>query len=77
MVQLIAGEEARWGVVVLEHLWLDCCMCLWVMMDLGVLAECEPAMCPSGQESQEHPGLYQRECSQQEQEVTVPLYQLW
>jgi len=29
-------------------------------------------MCPSGQEGQRHPGVCQRECGQQEQEVTVP-----
>ena len=30
-------------------------------------AECEPAVCPGDQESQQHPGLYQKQCSQQEQ----------
>ena len=31
-------------------------------------------MCPGGQEGQWHPGFYQRQCSQQELEVIVPLY---
>ncbi|TRZ19430.1 hypothetical protein HGM15179_007670, partial [Zosterops borbonicus] len=38
--------------------------------DQGVLmtaAEHEPAVCPGGQEGQEHPGLYQEWCGQQEQ----------
>ena len=30
-------------------------------------AEHEPAVCPGGQESQQHPGLYQEWCGQQEQ----------
>ena len=31
-------------------------------------------MCPGGQEGQWHPGLYQKQCSQQEQELILPLY---
>jgi len=32
------------------------------------LAEHEPAMCQGSQEDQTYPGLYQKQCSQQEQE---------
>lgn len=31
-------------------------------------------MSPGGQEGQWHPGLYQQQCDQQDQAVTVPLY---
>ena len=38
--------------------------------DLGVLvdkpAEYKPTVCPGGQEGQWHPGLYQKECDQQD-----------
>jgi len=30
------------------------------------LAEHEPAVCPGGQEGQQHPGLYLEQCGQQE-----------
>jgi len=29
-------------------------------------AEHEPAVCPGGQEGQQHPGLYKEQCGQQE-----------
>jgi len=34
--------------------------------DLGVLVNIEPAVCPGGREGQQHPGLYQEWCGQQE-----------
>ena len=33
----------------------------------GRLTECEPAVCPGGQEGQWHLGLNKKQCSQQEQ----------
>jgi len=37
-------------------------------------AEHESVVCSGGQEGQWHPGLYQKQLCQQEQEVIVPLY---
>ena len=38
----------------------------------GRLTEHEPAVCPGGQEGQGHPGLYQKQCGQQEQGSNYP-----
>ena len=35
-------------------------------------AEHEPAVCPGGQEGQQHPGLYQKQCGQQDQGSDCP-----
>jgi len=38
------------------------------------LAAHEPAVCPRGQEGQQHPGLYQDSVASRSREVIVPLY---
>ena len=55
-------QHYRLGMV-----WLDSAQ---AERALGVLVqptEHEPAVCPGGQEGQRHPGLYQKQCGQQEQ----------
>ena len=38
----------------------------------GWPAEHEPAVCPGGQEGQQHPGLYQKQCGQQDKGSDCP-----
>lgn len=37
-------------------------------------AECKPAVCPGGQDSQWHPGLYEKQCCQQQRKMIIPLF---